>query len=83
MDLSLFYEEFQIPDTNITEIPKEKLNILIDKMGIIIENSNQDKNYIFDIYLIKEYIQETKERILQELKNYEQENNVSIPVDRN
>lgn len=83
MDLSLFYEAFQIPDTNITEIPKEKLNILIDKMGIIIENSNQDKNYIFDIYLIKEYIHETKERILQELKNYEQENNVSILGDRN
>lgn len=82
MDLSLFYEEFQIPNTEITEVPKEKLNILIDKMGIIIENSNKDKNYIFDIYLIKEYIKETKERILQELKNYEQENNVSILVNK-
>lgn len=73
MDLSLFYEDFQIPDTEITEIPKEKLNILLDKMSIIIENSKEEKNYIFDIYLIKEFIEETKIRILQELKNYEQQ----------
>ena len=71
MDLSLFYEDFQLPKTNITEIPIEKLDILIDKMGIIIENSKQDKNYIFDIYLIKEFIEKTKERILEELKAYE------------
>ena len=73
MDLSLFYEDFQIPDTEITEIPKEKLNILLEKMSIIIENSKEEKNYIFDIYLIKEFIEETKIRILQELKNYEQQ----------
>ena len=73
MDLSLFYEDFQIPDTEITEIPKEKLNILLEKMSIIIENSKEEKNYIFDIYLIKEFIEETKIRILQELKDYEQQ----------
>lgn len=71
MDLSLFYEDFQLPKTDITEIPSEKLDILIDRMGIIIENSKQDKNYIFDIYLIKEFIEKTKERILEELKAYE------------
>lgn len=71
MDLSLFYEDFQLPKTDITEIPIKKLDILIDKMGIIIENSKQDKNYIFDIYLIKEFIEKTKERILEELKAYE------------
>ena len=71
MDLSLFYEEFQIPNTEITEIPIEKLNILIDKMGIIIENSKQEKYYLFDIYLIKEFIEEAKTRILQEIKDYE------------
>ena len=72
MDLSLFYEEFQKPDTIIDEIPIEKLNILIDKMGIIIENSTNEKNYIFDIFLIKQFIENTKERILKEIKDYEQ-----------
>ena len=71
MDLTLFYEEFQKPNTTIDEIPTNKLNILIDKMGIIIENSKQEKNYIFDIYLIKQFIEDTKERILKEIKDYE------------
>lgn len=72
MDLSLFYEEFEKPKTSIDEVPIEKLNILIDKMGVIIENSTNEKNYIFDIYLIKEFIETTKERILKEIKDYEQ-----------
>lgn len=53
-------------------VPIEELNILIDKMGVIIENSTNEKNYIFDIYLIKEFIETTKERILKEIKDYEQ-----------
>jgi len=71
MDLSLFYEEFQKPNTTIDEIPINKLNILINKMGVIIENSKQEKNYVFDIYLVKQFIEDTKERILQEIKDYE------------
>lgn len=71
MDLSLFYEKFQKPNTKIEEIPINKLNILIDKMGIIIENSKREKNYVFDIYLVKQFIEDTKERILQEIKDYE------------
>lgn len=68
LDLSLFYNDFNIPHTKIDEIPIDKLNILIDKMGIIIENSKQNKNYIFDIYLIKEFIEYTKYKILNILK---------------
>lgn len=71
MDLSLFYEEFQKPNTKIDEIPINKLNILINKMGVIIENSKREKNYVFDIYLVKQFIEDTKERILQEIKDYE------------
>ena len=76
MDLSLFYEEFEKPKTSIDEVPIEQLNILIDKMGVIIENSTNEKNYIFDIYLIKEFIETTKERILKEIKDYEQNSGV-------
>ena len=70
IDLSLFYEDFQIPETTLNEIPIDKLNILIDQMGIIIENSKQEKNYIFDIYLINEFISNCVNQILNELKNY-------------
>lgn len=70
IDLSLFYEDFQIPETTLDEIPIDKLNILIDQMGIIIENSKQEKNYVFDIYLINEFINNCIVQILDELKNY-------------
>lgn len=70
IDLSLFYEEFQIPNTKIEEIPKDKLYILINEMGIIIENFRQEKEYILDIFLIENFISEVKEKILNELKNY-------------
>ncbi len=70
LDLSLFYEEFQIPNTPLNEIPVNKLNILIDQMGIIIENSKQEKSYIFDIILINEFISNCVSKILEELKNY-------------
>ena len=71
MDLSLFYEDFQIPNTKINEVPIDKLNILIDKMGIIIENSKQEKLYIFDTTLIYNFIEEVVEKLIEEIKDYE------------
>lgn len=70
MDLSMFYEEFILPKTTLTEIPTEKLDILIDKMGIIIENSKEKKAYTFDINKVEEFINYAVESILLELKNY-------------
>ena len=70
LDLSLFYEEFQIPDTTINEIPIDKLDILINKMGIIIENTKENKAYSFDIDIIKEFIDKVSDEIIEELKKY-------------
>ena len=49
MDLSLFYEEFQEPKTTILEIPTYRLDILINKMGLLIANSKEEKAYTLDI----------------------------------
>lgn len=68
IDLSLFYEEYQKPNTSIEEVPIDKLNILIDKMGVIIENSKLEKSYIFDITLIDNFINTCVEEIIKELK---------------
>lgn len=68
MDLSLFYEDFQIPNTTLDEIPVEKLNILLDKMGLIIENSKEEKPYTFDTFLVLQFIDETSQEILNILK---------------
>lgn len=66
LDLSLFYEPFRVPDTTLTEIPITKLNILVDKMGIIIENSNKEKQYLFDINTINAFIN----KCVKEIGNY-------------
>lgn len=70
MNLSLFYEEFKMPKTLITEIPIEKLDILIDKMGIIIENSKEEKVYTFDIDQVKDFIDNSVKVIQKVLKEY-------------
>lgn len=70
MDLSIFYEDFIPPKTSIDEIPVEKLNILLDKMGIIIENSTEEKPFSFDLYLVLDFIDKASQEILEELKKY-------------
>ncbi len=70
MDLSLFYEDFTPPKTSFDEIPIDKLNLLIDKMGIIIENSTEEKPYTFDTFLILQFIDEVSQEILEILKKY-------------
>ena len=67
LDLDLFYTECKIPDTNIDEIDIKKLNILIDKMGTIIETSKEDKQYIINISSIKSFIDNTVEEIYNNL----------------
>lgn len=69
MDLSLFYEDFIKPNTTLDEIPTEKLNILIDKMGLIIENSKEEKPYTFDAFLILDFIDKASLEILDIIKN--------------
>jgi hypothetical protein len=51
--------------TTIKEIPIEKLDILINKMGIIIENSKENKNYTFDIIQVIEFINNTADEIIK------------------
>lgn len=63
LNLDLFYNEFKKPKTNLTEIDINKLNLLIDNMGIIIENSHNNKNYIINKSSIKSFIDDCIEEI--------------------
>ncbi|MBR3211414.1 MAG: hypothetical protein IKF71_05720 [Bacilli bacterium] len=67
LDLSLFYEDFKVPTTTIDEIPVEKLDVLINKMGIIIQNSKEEKTYSLEIQQIKDFISRTVDKIEKEL----------------
>ena len=71
LDLSLFYEDFIKPNSKIKEIPIDKLNILIDKMSIIIENSKEEKSYLFDILDVNEFIKKSKNEIIKFLSGVE------------
>lgn len=73
LELSLFYKEFLPPKTTLKEIPTNELDILINKMGIIIENSKQQKTYTFDEYMIYDFIEKAKDRIINEIYKYQKD----------
>lgn len=70
IDLSLFYEEFQKPDTTLNEIPIERLDILINKFCIIIENSKQHKSFTIDMNIVNDFIKTCTKEILEEIQKY-------------
>lgn len=57
LDLSIFYEDIPTFKNIIEEIPMDKLNLIIDKAGIIIKNSKINKSYIFDLDEINKFIE--------------------------
>jgi hypothetical protein len=68
LDLSLFYEDMILPKTTIDEIPIDKLNLIIDKVSVIIKNSTYDKSYILNCNDIIKFIDETSDIIYEDIK---------------
>lgn len=66
--LDLFYNEINLPNSKITEIPISKLNLIIEKMGIIIANSKEDKPFIFEVEEIERFIEETVKYIIKDIQ---------------
>lgn len=71
LNLDIFYNEFKKPNTNIDEIPINKLNLLIEDAGIIIQNLSTTKEYIIDISSIKSFIDDCVEEIYTKLISLE------------
>ena len=68
LDLSLFYEDCPEIKSEIEEIDTDKLSIIIDKMGLIIEESKERKNIIFETGPICRFIDKTAEDFILNLK---------------
>ena len=68
LNLDLFYNEIELPKSKIIEIPVNKLNILIEKMGIIIEDSKEEKTFVFDSKDIEEFISNTVKYIIKDIQ---------------
>ena len=72
LDLSLIYEEYSVPKTKVKEAPLDKLPLLLEKMGLIIEESKNDKKYIFNMAMVNDFIKESTNEICA----YLEENNL-------
>jgi len=68
LDLSLFYEEVTIPDIYMEEIPVDRLSIIVDQTGIIIQNTKENKAYTFELNNIKPFIELSSNLIYLKIK---------------
>ena len=68
MDVSIFYEEIPYLENIIDEIPMDKIKTIVDKTSIIIENTKEHKDFVFNIENIKKFIERSTELILAQLK---------------
>lgn len=64
MDLKIFYNQLPKLSNIIEEIPMDKMGLLLSQMGIIIENSKEKKDYIFNIENVEKFIATSVELIL-------------------
>ena len=64
LDLKIFYNSIPKIKNIIKEIPIDKLDILRDKMALIIQNSKEDKEYLFNIEQVKSFISLTTKLIM-------------------
>lgn len=64
LDLKIFYNELPKFNYIIEEIAMNNIKLVVDKMGIIIENSKESKNYMFDLKNIEKFIDISVDLIL-------------------
>ena len=72
MDLKIFYNELPEFKNIIKEIDYDKLNLLIAKASVIIENSKLRKDLTFNVDNIKVFIKTSVELILAKLNEIEE-----------
>ena len=68
LDLSLFYEEVTIPNIFMDEIPVDKLQLIVDQAGIIIQNTKINKSYTFKLENAKSFIDTSSNLIYLKIK---------------
>ena len=68
LDLKIFYDEIPELENIIKEIPMDKISVIVDKAGEIIENSKKRKEYLFNIDNIKTFVTTSTDLILSNLK---------------
>ena len=67
--MKIFYEEVPFIPSIISEIPMNRLDLIVNKTGILIEGAKNGKKYLFEMEDIFSFINTTKEIILKELED--------------
>ena len=70
LDLKVFYNELPEMNKIIEEIPMDRLNVIIDKAGVIIANSKETKALTIDITDIKKFVETSTTLILANLDEF-------------
>ncbi len=67
MDLSIFYNELPELNNIIEEIPMNRLQVLMDAMSLIIENTKSRKDYVFDLTNVKKFVDLSTDLIVSKI----------------
>ena len=67
LNLKIFYNSPPVFENGIDEIPMDKIDVLLDKMGLIISKTNEHKNFVFDITNIKKFVSTSVDIILSDI----------------
>lgn len=68
LSLDIFFNEYSLPQSSITEIPINKLPVLIDKLSLIIKESTSEKTFVFDTKDIIEFISASVKYIIKDIQ---------------
>lgn len=68
LDLKIFYNEIPKLESIIQEIPMEKIGLIVDKAGEIVENTKEHKDFVFNLDNINKFIETSVDIILGNLK---------------
>ena len=69
LSLDLFSYEMKYPKSKITEIPMNEIDKIVEKVSIIIMNSQGEKNIVFPMEEIIEFIEESADKIIKTFKS--------------
>lgn len=69
LDLKIFYNEIPEIKDIIKEIPMDKINLIVDKAGEIIENAKEVKEMVFNMENVNNFIKLSVEIIYSNLKD--------------
>lgn len=68
LDCKIFYNELPKFNNIIKEIPMDKINLIVNEVGLILEKTKQKKDLIFNIDQVQKFIETSTKIILSDLK---------------